>query len=145
MKCFTFLILSTLILSCSKNICPLKNGVIYKNDSSLFSMTDPNNQITIESDFSEVYSVSAGEIVSIITTSGDIKTVLVKTENADQKDYFYIYSGLQKVNYTKGNFVQKNDILGELKSKGDKYELSFQYRENTVKQNPRKCIKCKKN
>lgn len=145
---FLFLLIPTvLLLSCSKQICPLKHGLINENeDLHPYSMTDPNSQITITSKFPEVYSVSDGEIISIILIPQDNKAILIKSKNREQKEYFYVYLGLETVNFQKGDTVHKKDILGKLKLNGEFYELIFQYRENSsFKQNPRNCIKCKTN
>lgn len=142
---FLYLLIPTvLLLSCSKQICPLKNGRIYENKYlDPYSMTDPNNYIIITSEFPEVYSVSGGEVISIINIPVNRKAVLIKIKDKTQKEYFYVYSGLESVNFNKGDNVQKKDVLGKLMFNGETYELEFQYREHSKKINPRNCIKCK--
>gem|GEM_PF-3929661 len=122
----------------------MKNGVIHERASpQLFSMGDPDGLVEIQSEFPEVYSVSAGKIVSIISIPEGKKAILVKMDNVEQKDYFYVYSGLEKINFKKGDSVHENDVLGQLKNKEKKYQLRFEFYEGSKKSDSKNRIQCK--
>lgn len=137
-NCFkvTFLIISIFGQS---QICPLKDGDAILRHFDLIYQSDPNIA-EIESISSEVFSVSDGEVISIIHSS-DTYSIIIKKNS--EKNQYYIYSNLSSIIVKKGDLISANQSLGKAIEEEGKYSITFQYRILSEKQNSREVINCK--
>jgi hypothetical protein len=119
--------------------CPLKAGeiilpkfrVMGGNDESLNKIKSNNNQ---------VFSLSEGKIVNVLSHDDNSKTLIVRTVD----DYFYIYSNLDKIFFKIQDKIERGNLLGlALFDKEEQnYSVQFEYWKKT---DPLKVeLKCKK-
>lgn len=112
-------------------ICPLKDGDAILRHFDIFTKSDPNIA-KIESINSDVFSVSDGEVVSLINSSNIYSVIIKKKAKLDQ---YYIYSNLSSTIIQKGDLVSANQILGNAIEEKGRYSIRFQYRILSEKQN----------
>lgn len=137
-NCFKIIFVFISILGQSQ-ICPLKDGDAVLRHFDIFTKSDPNIA-KIESINSDVFSVSEGEVFSIISLH-DVYTIIIKKEA--EENQFYIYSNLSSVLIKKGDVISLNQLLGKAVEEKGKYSIEFQYRILSEKSNPREVINCR--
>ena len=120
-------------------ICPLKEGNLIVRHFDIFSHTD-SKIVEINSNYADVFSVSDGEVVSIINLS-HIYSVIIKKEM--DEDQYYVYSNLSTTTVKKGDVINSNQLLGKAIQEGGKYSINFQHRILSEKSNPKKVINCR--
>ena len=137
----TFLFLSVFCFS-QEIDCPLKNGVIYYNESyefrtkrdcwNIYKLDNPSKSTNVHSEKPiSVISISEGKVYSIIFT-GNLLSILVRKGDNE----FYVYSDLNSTNFKKDDEIKIGDEIGiidkksEFSDDGD-YVLDFQYWQKT--------------
>lgn len=92
-----------------------------------------NQQIEIfGAENSFVLSIAAGKIVKIIDSQvDDSKTIIIR-----HGDFFTVYSNVINFKNSKSNLIRKNQKIGQLIKKGEKYCLEFQIWQKTETVNP---------
>jgi len=122
--------------------CPVKNGVIYYNESyefrtkrdcwNIYKLDNPSKSTNVHSEKPiSVISISEGKVYSIIFT-GNLLSILVRKGDNE----FYVYSDLNSTNFKKDDEIKIGDEIGiidkksEFSDDGD-YVLDFQYWQKT--------------
>lgn len=135
---FLFLMMGNL----SAQNCPMKDGIMEVHHFSLMTYYNQTEESFIFSDEKEVYSVSDGIVLSIIT-NGNIKAVLVKQCIIGEDDQYYAYSNLESTELKKGDWIENGQVVGEAKFNEEKFEFHFQHRIKLDKRDPKDILSCK--
>lgn len=134
-----------LCMSCSKSLCPLKDGYVLNKEVHLYDISDSFNNIYIRSmNFDKVHSFSNGQVDKVVQNEDGNYMVFVSSEN-DTSNLKYVYSNLNDVFVKVGDKIKHQNILGSLnldKNEGE-YILIFSMLQGTLKIDPRLYLDCK--
>lgn len=135
-----------LCISCSKSLCPLKDGYVLNNEEvHLYDISDSFNNIHIRSiNYNKVHSFSDGQVDKVIQNEDGYYMVFISSEY-DTLNLNYVYSNLNNVFVKVGEKINHQNVLGSLnsdKNEGE-YILIFSMLQGTLKIDPRLYLDCK--
>lgn len=134
-----------LCISCSKSLCPLKEGYLLNKEVHSYEISDSFYNVYIRSLGSDkVYSFSAGKVEKVLQNDDGNYMVFVSSEN-DTSNFKYVYSNLNEVFVNVGDKINHHKILGSLnlEKNESEYILIFSMLKGTEKVDPRLYLKCK--
>jgi septal ring factor EnvC (AmiA/AmiB activator) len=99
---------------------PVKKGIVRPFKDNRGSYKDPASMVYINTKGSQLFSVSKGNVVQVFSIDSGMG-IIVKRHS-----YYFVYVGLDTVNFKVGDKVKKGYELGLIRKKQDgAYDLIF--------------------
>lgn len=131
-------------MSCSKSLCPLKEGYLLNKEVHLYDISDSFYNVYIRSvNSDQVYSFADGKVEKVLQNDDGNYMVFVSSEN-DTSNFKYVYSNFNKVFVKVGDKINRHKILGSLnlEKNESEYILIFSMLKGTEKVDPRLYLNC---